>query len=73
MTNKKLKEFATELSALLNKYDVSLDVELDGDTHGLSTNFTVADNKHPRKSHILNMYETGIDAGDLDDFIKHGN
>jgi hypothetical protein len=38
-----IEEFKKELRNLLSKYDVSIGVELEGDTHNLSCDFCVFD------------------------------
>jgi len=56
-------EFKRELRELLNKHQVSIGVDVEGDTHGISTNFVVLDNDG--KTHILNHYSSYLDPHDL--------
>ena len=65
MNMEKLKDFKSELAALLAKYDATLGVNVDGDTHGLSYEFVVDFGREDRhKEYKLN--DGGyIDAYDL--------
>jgi hypothetical protein len=65
MNDQDLKNFKKELADLLEKYNCDLEVTLDGDTHCLTTNFVVSDNRNWEA--ILNRYETWISASDLRD------
>lgn len=68
MTKSQLNEFVCELSSLLAKHKVDIGVDLDGDTHGLSTSFVVED-EHGG-SHILNDFSSYVDASDLETYLK---
>jgi len=60
-----LKAFKRELKDLLIKYGVSLEVDLDGDTHCLTTNFIVYSNKNTNDFNILSHYNTTLSPSDL--------
>ncbi|BCG50229.1 hypothetical protein [Ralstonia phage RP13] len=69
MTNR-VSEFRKELHALLVKYDACLDVDVQGDTHGLEYNFNATFGmSNPRfgdrESVTLVQYSTGVEANDL--------
>ncbi len=57
--------FKMELAALLEKHDVTLNVALEGDLHGVDENFEVYNNKNDEDRHILHSYNGYIDAGIL--------
>jgi hypothetical protein len=59
-----LTNFKTELAALLKKYDATLGVDVDGDTHGLMYDFTVEIN---RKDYMLRAGYSCLEASDLED------
>ena len=61
--------FRQELRALLAKYNVSIGVEIEGDTHCLSTNFVVESNGsyYERKQVVLDYYTQMINASDIKD------
>ena len=54
--------FRTELAALLAKYNAVLGVDISGDTHGISTNFSV---ELDHKDHLLNRFSSYLSASDL--------
>lgn len=56
-------EFKAELTALLRKYNATIGVDIEGDTHGLLYNFTV---ELDGKDHLLCEGYRYIDASDLD-------
>ena len=58
----RITPFVQELAALLKKYDASLSVDIDGDTHGLITNFEVSIGGQTR---IVGHHVSSIDASDL--------
>lgn len=60
-----LKAFKAELKALLSKYNVSLLVDIEGDTHGIENHFVVSDNAQGGKEFIINHYNNYLSAGDL--------
>jgi len=59
-----IDNFKKELKSLLIKYDVYLGVDIEGDTHGTSSNFIVAKN-NSEKYHILSHYQDFIYSSDL--------
>jgi len=65
LNNEQLENFKAELKALLTKYDVNLNVDIQGDTHCLDTNFQVSDNKAPWNDYILGHYVAHVEANDL--------
>lgn len=61
--------FATELKELLEKYNVSLGVELWGDTHGItSEDFCVLSDNDKI---VLSDYSTYLDSYDLKRFLEN--
>jgi hypothetical protein len=54
-------EFKKDLRELLEKYNVELEVVLDGDTYGIDADFEVYD-KSNGKAYTLNKYSTTLDA-----------
>lgn len=61
----KLKDFKRELAVLLAKYDATLGVNVEGDTHGLSYEFVVDFGREDRhKEYRLNR-DNYVDAYDL--------
>lgn len=58
----KIDSFLNELQALFLKYNVSLGVDIDGDTHGIYENFIVIDGN---KEHIINEGSSYLDAYDI--------
>ncbi len=61
-----LEAFKAELKAVLLKYDASLSVTIEGDTHGISTFFEVDyHTAHGWDSEVLNEYNTTLSASDL--------
>jgi len=63
-----IKAFAVELRELLTKYNVSLAVNIEGDTHGMTTDFVVTEKNGYGDDHMLNQYYASVDASDLKDF-----
>lgn len=55
-------EFKAELAVLLAKYDATIGVDVDGDTHGLMYDFTV---EIGHKDHVICPGNRYIDASDL--------
>ncbi|MBL4901010.1 MAG: hypothetical protein JKX76_15490 [Colwellia sp.] len=62
-SNIDLAAFTDDLKKLLDKYNVRLGVDIEGDTHGVTENFVVIDSQH--NEHILNHYSAYVDASDL--------
>ena len=58
-----VSKFCKELKILLKKYNATLGVDINGDTHGIDTNFIVQDSNG--KDYILNHYTAYIDHSDL--------
>jgi len=58
-----IKNFKQDLKELLIKHNVSIGVDIKGDTHGISENFIVIDSNN--KETIINHYSAYIDASDL--------
>jgi hypothetical protein len=64
MMDKHVKDFCKELKALLAKYDLTLEVDIQGDTHGIdSEDFVVSDRKG--KTTIIKPHYSYLDASDL--------
>lgn len=62
--NINVQEFKKELKELLEKYNVSLSGEYEGDTHGISSEtFVVTDSD--ANEHTLNHCSSYINASDL--------
>lgn len=62
--NKDTKNFCKELKTLLEKYNVKLGVDIDGDTYGININgFVVVDGKG--KQEFLADYTAYLSAYDL--------
>jgi len=59
-----IDNFKKELRQLLIKYGVTIGVDIDGDTHGINTNFIVA-NSNRNETYILNYYSSYLDSYDL--------
>ena len=59
-----IKELKKDLCELMRKHDCFLGVDIDGDTHGMFTDFVAIDSKG--KSHILNPHYEYIDVHDLE-------
>ncbi len=59
-----LDSFKADLKKLLETYDVTLTVDVDGDTHGLSYDFLVSMNKGPWDEYSLTN-SSSIDSKDL--------
>jgi hypothetical protein len=57
-----INEFKKELKALLKKYDACLNVNVDGDTHGLLYDFEV---ELSNKTYILKAGNNYLDASDI--------
>ena len=55
MENK--KQFLKELHDLLEKYDVEIDIELDGDTHGVSSDLIISHKLPPIGHRQMSKYE----------------
>jgi hypothetical protein len=55
--------FRKDLRELLIKYNLTLAVDIDGDTHGITENFIIMDDKG--NQHILNHFSAYLDASDL--------
>jgi len=62
--NGEMSDFKVELRDLLQKYDVALGVELDGDTHGLLQEFAVLDPFHGTVLEVL-ADEGWVNVSDL--------
>lgn len=63
--------FIVELRDLLKKYDYSIGADIEGDTHGIQTNFVAWKNSfHQSDGEILSFFSSTIDHHDLDEFIK---
>jgi len=60
-----LPAFVVELRALLVKYGVAIGADVQGDTHGVTTNFVVRD--RGGVDHVLCPYQSMADAYDLRD------
>jgi len=65
----KVKGFCEELRALYAKYDMYLGVNLEGDTHGLSTKFMLIDKDH-NDVEVLNHYNSYLDIEDIVEFLE---
>ena len=60
-----IREFKKELKALLLKYEVGIGVDLEGDTHGLCTEFVVFPLKGHENLAVLAEHECYLTPGDL--------
>lgn len=60
-----MNDFCRDLHALLSKYNVYIGADVNGDTHGVTTNFVVTD--YHNNTHILNHYSSYLSASDLED------
>jgi len=65
MNDNTKKEFLKELKDVLEKYNVSMYCDIDGDTHSLITDFIIETNER-KPTEILRLEgETGIESHDL--------
>ena len=60
----KQKQFKLELIKLLRKYGATLSVDIEGDTHGMSTDFVAEIDNETFK---LNPFYSFADARDIED------
>lgn len=70
MNKKELRQFAIELKSLLEKYELGLGVDIDGDLYGIHVNGFVAIEKKGEKTHTLNDYSMFLSAYDLKLFLE---
>lgn len=70
MQKKELRQFAIELKALLEKYELNLGVDIDGDLYGIHVNGFVAIEKNSDKTYMLNHYSLFLGAYDLKLFLE---
>lgn len=68
-TKKEMREFATELKALLEKYGLMLGVDIDGDTFGIHVDGFIAIDDGDNYYH-MNEYSLYLDKHDLAEYIK---
>ena len=67
-----LQAFSKDLHDLMVKHGVTcIGVEIDGDTHGITENFIVTDDKN--KDHTINPYNGYLDLQDLRVHFKNGD
>lgn len=67
---KKAKAFAKALRDLMIKHGIEgIGAEIDGDTHGISSDFILWFS-NDRRSLVISCYETAITRSDLKDFYK---
>lgn len=57
--------FKSKLKALLEEFDVCLNVHLEGDTDGLETSFVVENNKSPWLEFTLNAWDGSLSISDF--------
>lgn len=60
-----IKEFKEDLRAVLEKHNVTLGVNIDGDTHGIQIEGFVAYDNKTHEEHVLEEYSPWLDASDL--------
>lgn len=58
--------FKRELAALMRAHDVSLGCEIEGDTHGISERFVIADG-HGNELEVVAEFESFLYARDLEE------
>ena len=67
MTDEELFEFKKELKTLLEKYKVEIGAEIDGDTHGITSNFVVETTTRPRQQIVLAWCGEWLSPSDLEE------
>jgi len=67
---KDIKNFAKELKVLLEKYDLNLGVNIEGDFYGIQVKGFIAHDNKDNQDYYLCEYSLGLSAYDLKDFIK---
>ena len=63
MKDFQINQFKRDLHDLLKKYDISLGVSMEGDTHGVRADFLVIDSN--RREHIIELFANFLSDSDL--------